>query len=511
MKNKIFYTQSPGGIRRGLIWQSSNNILQVDPRQYIYTPFFAANSPSSYAHLPGQSIQTPNNGYPISGTSYRGLIQYRPIIFNRNDFVCQLYPYRTTIGTDINGDNFISIYSDEQTYLCEVDAFISPSMVHGDSADLEPSASNYSGPWSNIMQLTSGGVPKNIAYYQDSPGEWLGGIINNVAQQLEQIRISYPSAPMRIKGYFLYSDYPFTLSNIATGGYSQARLIDFPWDLITNNFINILDARSFPTDNDFSGCGMYSQEKGNYYNNFGVPAFQNNYGSRIDKPNSNDAITKSYRYTSGVLYDGLNKDYQLFLSPLLFPAVSTSFTDDTYFWLPPIATTLDFSDYSKHASIGIIPPMIIMPEIATCYNPGGGNAVQITYNNRHFVFNQGNFTHSGLYAPYPFMCGMTGSGYIERSALGAVGMTGPSSTQSAGPTPTSIIVDPSKMYGTRDYWQHGAVQPSLEMGQKYIQEIKTIVAKCDSFVNDSSGQYRGAYCGRYKFLGFKGKISFFEI
>lgn len=517
--SRVRYTQSPGGIRRGGIWQSSNiNITPPDPRFHLFTPFRRASyTPGlySYIYLPDQTIQLPTGGISILDGTEQGLNGFKLPITTRTGIQVPLYPYTTTIQKDADGNNFLASFADEMSYYADMDFYISPNMcIVGDpdedaSLEINSSGAFVIGGRGNHYQVTNGPYAYSKGYYLKHPGECRDSYTDNMHEFLDAMRISYPSCPMRIQMRCVYSDYPFSLSAAFTGGQSAALAIEFPNSLTTDYLTGILDAYDISSITGWRGAAMNSKNHGHYYTDFAMPAFQKVTGTRTEKNSSASAAHKWYRYTDGAVYDGLLKEFQMYLTPLLYPATSRITTANRYadyeLYLPSVASDVSTQLMQQHADPYMIPPEIITPDLNYVTYAEDGTPTPTWYN-RHYLYSPGEYTGSSYYNNTPLYVrnsGLANDNYIRRSMMGAHGVTVSSAT-SAGPLPTSIHFN--NLNGQKSLVETigAAVQPHIVKGQQYLQEFMVVVAKCDT---DVSG---GALTGRYKYLGFKGVISFFE-
>lgn len=522
--NRMMYTKSPGGIRRGLIWQSGTEITPgpVDNRYHIFTPWGVTYTETNWLnpYRPySRDIELPN-GFPISEsgqqTIYGTATGFRVPTSNPIPLHCPLYTYIPTTDIDPNGNYFLSSFADELSYYEDVDFYLDP--LETEVTDIDD---NYDEPIITLNnknyriinsshELRNAPKPFNKGYYMSSAGDCdtqLPGSSNQSYDFLKNVRWSYPSCPMRIQMRVVYSDYPFTLSGAFTGGYQQARAIEFPFDACTSYFNNILDQYNYPSDSQFAGSKIKSKNDGQYYDNFEFPSFQVTPGIRKSIYNSSITDEKFYRYTEGALYDGLDYGAQMYLTPLLYPAVigaSRGNYNDYTLYLPSVASDVTTLYMGQHAHPYMIPPTIKMPAITRVSYSNQGNTVTPRYGTggARLRFNSGTW-HQNEY-DVPFM--VTSDAHYfsaDKSLLGAKGIK-----MNTLSTPTPSYLHFNNITGATGSFDivQGFVQPVIRKGEKYTQEFRVICSKGDTKASSNKGEFMG----RYKYLAFKGKISFFE-
>lgn len=525
MRN-VLYTQSPGGIRRGLIWQSSKTSeIEYDPRNFLFVPH--GSTQNLYLWEGNTSYYTIYNGL-IGNTN--NLQQIRPVIDDAQKVLlsCPYYPYSTEVGTDPDGDPYITSVGDEHSYQYEIDMIISPALqkTSRSTSYLEEPYYNElaSGQknWTGVQELNPDSTVNNLGLLGTQTGECLDvDVLSNVNTILNATRHSAISAPCRIKGTFIYSDYPFALSNSITGGYENAKIIEFPNDLCTDYFIGILNNIQMPDISNFVGASTRTEHGGNLYDDWNMNVFNNASAQsyRKDSHDSTSDAVKHYRYNQGTMIDSPGGDFQLYFGPSVFPAVSftsgytaTSNMFDGQIYLPNAASNISITNFTKHASPGFIGPFITTPYIIL--SDGTNNTA--TWGKKYIEYTSGDYTHAPGSNPWDLDRKMIGyltshtnnNSYIRNSTLGGYGYTYTLQNASSGYTPSEISIDTP--VGLNN-WLSGIVQPSINYHQQYLIPIFFACAKNDTVANSSSSStVRGSYCGRYKFMGFKGYISLYE-
>lgn len=513
------YTQGPGGVRRGPIWQSSNlTPSRIDNRYHLFTPWREGSS-SLFSEIEGNAINTKNGlptAYAWGGATGFKIPTNQPTLIN-----CPYYIYIPSTAQDSHGDYFLTSFGDEMSYYEDIDIYLSPViMKQGSNTDFDDPVielNNQTYTLTNYAQEITN-APKAFAkgYYTKSQGEIFDEpTASAVKAFLESQRIAYPSCPMRIQMRIVYSDYPFALSAAYTGGASSARAIEFPFESCKDYFTGILDQYVMPSDNDFNGSGISSRNGGAYYDDFSFPAFQVESGARKSKYSSTTAQNKFYRYTEGALYNGLQKSLQMYISPLMYPMVrntdgGTNDNYDYYMLLPSYASDVNTNRFKAHAHPYMLPPVVSTPRISEIRYYSG--VADPRYNPITLKFASGNFTSNDNNSPFMATGDLAAFSFVQGSTLGAKGVSR-STSSSDYTTPTwPHFTNPQGITGNAIDHISGYMQPKIIKGQKYIQEFRVVCVKGDTHVytGQSETSNNGAFSGRYKFLGFKGKISFFE-
>lgn len=517
--NRISYTQSPGGIRRGMIWQSSNTgTSKVDQRWHLFTPFRQSGALLSYYYAQNHDFQLFTDGYPVEeGSSSMGLLGHMLHFHSPIEINCPYFTYMTEVEPDAFGNPYYKTFGDQKCFYEDIDFKINPQMCNvgepnSDAVlnfDSEYNAYTVGGD-GNHYQITSAPVAYSKGYSTSSVGECQDNYTSDgTYKTLNAERISYPSCTMRIKARVVYADYPFALSANFTGGHAAALAMELPYDDITAWFKNYLDQYTIASDTEFKGATTSSKDHDSvYYQDFAMPSLTRDNNIRDERSTNASDSHKWFRYTEGCVYNGPHKDFQMYITPLLYPAVSRiqasgSSANDYTLYLPNIASDINPNLMAKHANPYIIPPEIICPEL-NYIQYGAGPSATPHYHNRHYRFVAGNIRNN-LQTTAPLYTSFRGNNYIRDSLLGARGVT-ISNLTSVAPQPNTItFLNPYGRTSGRDTFSGACVQPKIVKGTKYTQPFEVIVAKADTTEN---GQ--GALSGRFKLIGIKGKISFFE-
>ena len=511
--NAIAYTQSPGGVRRGLIWQSSNMGPRIDPRWHLFNPRQLIEPYK--IKTPQGNLVLPHKGLPIPGTSMSSVFTGKKLpVDNYTPLICPSYPYITRVDVDGDGNNFITSYANEKSYYQDLDFYIIPTMTKVGSDDLDNPTEWYIGSGGYHIrgargQLQNSGTPYGAGYYEISPGDYTPeGTPTALDLKYSMDRISYPASPMRIKCRVVVSDYPFTLSPKFTN-YQYGAITDFNCDLCGAYFDNILDSYTMPTASDFSGSKIQTQDSGNYYDSFGIPVFSDVCGVRKEDTTLNASIAtlRQYRKMSGILNIAADETFQMILSPVMY---NYGPGQDWNVYLPSKyyeSTAEKLTKMGKHADPYLLPPEIITPYVLNNpdpYTQQTSYSEQTGYNFISGDYTAASNTGSFFYDTY-------GTDADERASF--IQPYGLFKNYRSGITypdlhfgyhiPDTPVVD------RRREQPESYVQPIIQRGQKYIQEFRTSVAVFNAQRTSSGSDYYGV-SGRYKYIGIKGCISWYE-
>ena len=515
--NAIAYTQSPGGVRRGLIWQSSNMGPRIDPRWHLFNPRQLIND--YRIGTPQGNIALPNKGLPIAGASYYSAMTGKklPIDLNRTPINCPEYPYITTTDVDGGGNTFITSYANERSFYQDLDFYIDPKMCNvGEASDLDNPSEWYrnggGGPYlirGARGQLQNSGTPYGAGYYEISPSDYEPtGTPTTMDHVYSDDRISYPSSPMRIKCRVVVSDYPFTLSPKFTN-HQYGIVSQFNCDICGAYFDSILDAYTMPTAADFSGSKIETQDSGSYYDTFAIPVFSDISGTRKEDSslNSSGATVRQYRKMSGLLNIAQEPTFQMLVSPVMYnygPGQDWNvFLPSSYYE----TTAEKLTKMGKHADPYLLPPEIITPYVLN--NPDPYSHVTTYSEQTGYNFTSGNYNTISSTGGYFY----DGYGTTAEERASYISPYGVFRNYPTGITFPDLhfgyhIPDTPAVDRIREY-PESYVQPIIQRGQKYIQEFRTSVAVFNAQRTSSGSDYYGV-SGRYKYIGIKGCISWYE-
>lgn len=522
--NRIAYTQSPGGIRRGLIWQSSDiRPRQYDSRNVIFcdVPGLMPSSkvpgqgvtnmtPKIFADIPGGlegHIFIPNDG-SISGTVPTQYLNQVPILqgadmSSLHEFVNQMYPY-------VDG---VDAMTDELSYYVDIDMYISPRTSYvgytNEAAERNTlDTEDISYKYYNLWQLNQNQEGTNKGYYNTYPGESFPVPDSDISQYLERDRLALSPCAYRIKGRLWYSDYPYAMTSVPGDR-------TFPFTDANDFILSLMSQYTVPSDDIFVGSAAKNNEATGFYDVYTIPRMTDAYGTRYKTGGSGSNLY--YYMNKGVVYSDADKMVQMFLSPILYPMVGSTqashqVSGDYYCRIvtnPDYQAQYNTDLFFKHATPGIISPCIKLPGV-TGYDVKqiDGTIVSPSYKRQTFVFGSG--------INYPYMSGMDSNTptYLKNSTLGTcetMSFSGSAAQYSfnftdlleRNPTGSSPYVRFS------DSTLTGWLQPKVQYHEKYIQDIDTAVSMCRT-TSTSGGPSGTGFSGRFKFVGFKGKLSLFE-
>lgn len=530
-------TWSPGGMRRGPIWISGNQSYK-DERWVVF-------SPASFSSIFGKTANgivnaMPSGGLmnPDMGSTYHG---YQEIFLDRFDtvqhtteFDCPLYPYETQQSQDSDGDYFTSTFADEKSLVMEIDMLIDP--YFGSKCDqsgniLYPTKDETVDPiqMSNTLQFTNSLGQDNKIYSMRDHGQGEHSLTNNTDKLLNYGRIITPPCPMRIRGFVVCSDYCFAMSSaIANKSEAIAAIAGFPVDSLTQYFEDRLMTEMPEYDHSpFYGANYTSPPSGNYYQDWTLGNFLDHAAApRIDRTdNRNGNLTEQrYFYTKGCLFGNNtegNSDITFYFSPCLYPyyfsgggsdlyngdimfRLKTRKRDETTAWSAAKAL------YGKHADPGFLSPVLYVPALGRS-NAGTSDGgwyrpyVRRTAPGTNYVVNN-NWppTGGGSIHLQAFGSGMPNNNRHTFNICAAHGVYQDAYSPGYGSVPFYFRFNnqSDKNYVVNE----GVIQPKVERGEKYLQDVTSVCA------NYQAGIYgnNGGFSGRYKFIGFRGTISFFE-
>ena len=545
------------------------NMIPIGNQAYdpvLYSPGIDTN-PSSQE--PASRIYIPNSAHYQGGAAnpYLHYVPFHRVLDPVWPLACPEYTtFMTAQGIGSQG-------YDEESYYVDVDIILSPTrgftgwhydgeQVKGSDqpVNFQPygSGENYyftvTNKMGEIRELNQDQKGHNYGYFVYSQGEsfptdpsW------NTSQTLERKRIGVPPCFMRIKGRLYFSDFPFVNRTLPTR-------LDFPSSNVTTWFLNQMATYTPPSDDDFIGAGAKRNNvNGNaFYTPFkmkDLPACPGEYVNEYTNSSaSNDYPYYQYQYAKGILYED-NDDtlQQMLFMPISYPMVSTTFganaTTGVYSqsngdYICRVTGVQDYqSQYNtdlffKHSIPGFVPPIISLPGKIRSLTPDPNTAGfsnidgQLSYFefNPNMVSTQQNITTS---YQYPKFCGLDNQSgnYLRMSTVGvpqySFNQTHTAQNQRQPQNFTPIVFTDinraSRLWADTtiqlvDKYINGFLQPSVKYHEKYIQNVDCAVARCitskignHSIRDPETHQYEAiGWSGRYKFIGFKGKISYFE-
>lgn len=472
--NRVTYTMSPGGVRRGLIWQSSTATpRKADPRNYLFDYRFNGTNVLPVARYQNSQIYP---GTPVWWEWLPSFTEIREFSYN--------YPYRTAWTTDADGNNTPMIIASEYTAEMDIDAYFYPDIKE-------------------LTELiTTNGINYQQFYGNDSGSfkfyELMSGMTDSAGREYG----AQMSCPFRIKGTMIYTDYYFDIYQAAGGAYN----IIYP-ETIWDSFESRLAQIEYPAFGDFKGSS--ARGKGGYTYNFPFPSFETDSTpftrelvTAAGEPNydSNQyAWTKSRR----ILYTGLNNHYGLYISPAIYQTTGNSSLGDfgRYQW--NAATPNDA--ILQHNLPGFDEVHLFMP-FATGNDwiwPIRDEEGEIIRTEKHPGARPLYMETSGNYQTPGGVC--MGTNIASRIAanqnnLGA--LRGSGIAQQAREMVPSVTID-----APDNQWIYGQFQPAFGLGTKMTVEISPAVASFRTR-KQTTDDIRS---GRFKYIGFKGIISFFEM
>jgi hypothetical protein len=273
-----------------------------------------------------------------------------------------------------------------------------------------------------------------------------------------------------------------------------------------------MSSYSQPSDNDFIGSAAKRNESTQHYETFNIPQLTS-IGDRSVIPTSYGRTVIRYTMTHGVLYNSFNKAFQMFFSPVSYPMVGStvrsSQTEGDY-WCR-LTDNPDYQDvyntdlFFRHSTPGFKSPVIKLPGY-TGYTINNGT-ITPTYIRRTTEYTPAALTSDSVRIPYMTGLEQRSPAYLRYSTLGARA----NFTYSGSAANYTINFHDSRPDQSGDSCFTGFLQPKVSYHEKYLQSIDSAVSMCTTTLVSSmgTGSPQG-FSGRYKFAGFKGKISLFE-
>lgn len=350
--NVIAYTGSPGGQRRGLIWQSGSGGSIKDPRNFVQWNHSSLMQ-SDYA--PADQIkyyaadQTMHQSYVQGGTSYIGpplvfgwkpnYIPMRPQYIIGPSGMWQVPPtyrppYHTTYVDDGQGGTTLAIIADEDMFYADIDDYWIP---HKNTL-LTPDPLMSPLPGSSDMNfmgwpqqpLAAGarqifGDQSSLAGVYDTLDRSLRVTIDPAMQGRSSIYIgANSSAPFHIKGRAWYWDYYYTLFN--EQGVTWGRLDP----LLYIRYIDML-MQQYTPPTQLGGAVIGSRGRGDWFS-MPFPTFGSSVGeyeassagSTFDEWDLMDKTWVGFRFTRGAYMAGSPYEAGLYVSPAIAPLTKDS-------------------------------------------------------------------------------------------------------------------------------------------------------------------------------------------
>ena len=536
------YTWGPGGIRRGPIWQSSNTASPMNNWFFFNTPpgSIACNGTARSDIV----VATMGGGLrlPDLGSSIHGFQELRPDLSGHTEFSVpsEYYKYETHINTASDPDgSFTDILADERSMVIDVDLYVSPyygylcdtsgNILHPAITESTIAGQTYK-TYKNILQLTNSLGINNRVPSIISTGQGVSSLTNNVDKILCHDRALIPPCAMRIRGKMVYSDYCFAMARVASGDAtaSKAAIADFPVDTITQYLEQKLnDEMPSYNHNGFIGSSFSSPGSGNYYQDWTLGGYQDHTTFRcIRSDNSADKqATQHYHYCHGNVYgntaEGVS-DFTFYFSPCIYPMYyqnpyTGGGTGDQRMTLANSHSQETTSRgearalFIKHADPGFLSPRFCVPVITQATIdpvPSGGtpDSWELPYiKTQHGEFKTNNWSQDYTYLQSTPLSSGTGNRSINQLCICADnGVREDSYGGGYYTQPHNIVFNnPGPDFYNFSY---GIIQPKVVAGTQYLQDVNPCCASYEAVSGTNGG-----FSGRYKFVGFKGTISFFEM
>lgn len=482
----------PGGVRRGLIWQSGGR-AQRDYRGFWYN----------------------TSTWTGAGGGYNNYWKMIPTVLSRSDISNPYpWPFSTTIGTDpTTGDPFLTIVAFTKAEKIDIDFFYDPVIYDLPIDPYYPDFKEEIFPDGSVKHY---GLSKEVLNYPKagSTYESRGGCV------------------LRIKGSFIHVDNYFSCHR-----YSGLQNVALPVKDMTDFYDNMLQDLSYPSPLDFGGC-KYNIRQGTYYN-MPMPEFDeapNTQQSRIyyNLTQSAPDLTGTdpydvYAESRRTVYmdSGRSQDAQLYVPYQLFfsTAMDTCPTDEYSY--------RDYMDYPRTETESDAKKRIYLAQ----------HQQQPLFNVPFINFPRYGHTPPASGKPfstiiYPltgqYTIGNAAYGHMDYATLPATDI---SKAEQIGGLYQFSVYDNNdsnsircvNMYNSPYYTNFNdflvdnvserltvqnipgvtgnILQPSLIKGEKYLCNVSPSAA---TYRTNNIESNPLMWSGRYKFLGFKGTISFFE-
>lgn len=522
--NKICYTQSPGGIRRGLIWQSSDVVPQQETRNFIISPYSLSYGSYNVLRSNGKNMTVPADTYVADDNTTVGVQGIRPTYGNET-IPTFTFPYITQVLTDpVTQQEYYNILADGYIRKFDIDLYVYPRVIKAfnssghpvdtvvetwyKSSDLSPVLVTF---YNNVKQINQDGSGSATGYELLTPGN-----PSSNEPMLTYPMMSSPSLPMRIKGTFLFVDYPYAFAGENFSSRAQALNAMIAYDTITTQLSTMLANEPYPSDSIFSGSKINSPHRGTYIDGFNaIPTFQMTSGTRYDTTSGATSSQQKWAMTKGVHYDGLNSDFQFFFSPIAYPFSVYQGGRDSYCIIgKDQGLNYDELDFLKHEKPVFMSPIMNLPRANRVFlerlkqspSPGAGNyAASLIPHVRPLEWTSGSYSHSGTatfwnntnnpFNPY-FVTNVGNDGVLMPYGLGY-----------GSQRDIQTMIRFEQQTGAQVWRDESVIQPIFNRNELYSVEVCPEIAKHNYGVHTSTFQSSG----RYKYAGFKGKVSFFEM
>ena len=568
--NRVAYTQSPGGIRRGLIWQSSEDIPPepyMDPSNYIWDyrvgckpgniPWIHTSSGdfkrTVSSNNPYFTSLTPvfNDPGVISGSDLYGPV-FNSLVIPKYDvqeieIPLTLFGYYDSFIDDPNtGEPYMASLGKVTAYLMDISFQYYPwrcTLYSNGASDDTPDlikngfVSPNTPPWCyetvNGFEIDSDCGIMNKGYYTRTNGQTLYSPQTSSGVQLMQTRalrrVSFPSCPTLFRGRVVFCELDFAASQGMT-------FQGIDPDAITAYLTNILDQYAMPVDNLFIGCKTYNRQQGRFFNNFTLQGLHKKIGYNSKHVRQNSMLTR-YQYSEGIISE--NNLFTMMYSPVVPPSVYLDTND---------------YDYILRLGRGIIPnatmfkqvsdPEIAAPHISLPVMCGGLRTHLKTPSS--IWWNQDTYYPSYIIPRYSYQGDVT-SGSSHLDLLMSYGGTTFTNQTANGPRggsysyngyayPYSMLTqdytdfneqtppftpfhdvlsrgfsdDPTETQAVIDTIRYSTMQPKLNFHEKYLVEVMPVNSLCNIWYASPTSGWSSQHSGKYKYVGMKGKVSLFE-
>jgi len=522
--NKIAYTQSPGGIRRGLIWQSGGEVKKTQTRNFIISPYSLSFGSYSVLRNNGNQMTVPSDVYIADDNTTVGVQGIRPGYLNA-EIPSFTFPYITQTAYDESTETeYLSILADAYVRKFDIDFYVYPDVIQyfnsaGNpvstvvetwykASDLSPVTVTL---YNNVKQINGDGSGSSTGYEMLTPGNPSSN--NNI---LTYPMMSSPSLPMRIKGTLLYADYPYAFAGENFSSRAQALNAMIAYDTITTQLSNILNGYSYPSDTNFNGSSINSPHRGSYIDGFtAIPSFQMTTGTRYDTTSSATSATQKWAMTKGIHYDGLNQDFQFFFSPIAYPFSTYNGGMDSYCIIGKSqGLNYDEIDFIQHENPVFMSPIMNLPRAnrvfsenlkQTASSSSLSYTASLTPHIRPLEWTTGTVTHSGTASFWNNTANPFNPQFV--TYVGNDGVLMPYGLSYGSQKDIQSLISFEQQDSAQVWRDENVIQPIFNKGALYSVEVCPELAKHNYGVHTSTFQSSG----RYKYAGFKGKVSFFEM
>lgn len=522
--NKIAYTQSPGGIRRGLIWQSSDMNARPETRNFIISPYTLGFGAYSVLRSNGKNMNVPADTYVADDDRVIGVQGIRPT-YQNEQIPSFTFPYVTQVLTDpVTLQDYFNILADGYIRKFDIDLYVYPRVIKAfnsngnpvdivvetwyKSSDLSPVFVNV---YNNVKQINQDGSGSGTGYELLTPGNPASN-----EPMLTYPMMSSPSLPMRIKGTFLYVDYPYAFAGENFSSRAQALNAMIAYDTITTQLSNMLANEPMPSDSLFRGSKINSPHRGTYISGFNaIPAFQMTSGTRYDTTSSSTSTQQKWAMTKGVHYEGLNQDFQFFFSPIVYPySVYQGGMDSFCIIGKDKGLSYDELDFLKHEKPVFMSPIMNLPRANRVFSErlkqtpdvdAGNYAASLIPHVRPLQWTAGSFSHSGTASYWNNTANPFNPYFVIN--VGNDGVLMPYGLSYGSQRDIQTLIRFEQQTGAQFWRDESVIQPLFNKDELYSVEVCPELAKHNYGVHTNTFQSSG----RYKYAGFKGKISFFEM